>query len=87
MRKRKMRVSELASYLGVSRHTVYKWVQMGWVPVGRAGRALVFDMDTIEAWVNDRGSHGHIENPTNRHKNRLTQAGSRGTCGSTGRST
>ena len=73
MNSRKVRVPELAEYLGVSRHTIYKWCQQGWVPVGRAGRALVFDVAAVEAWLRDRGSTGQVESPTLLRSNRVEE--------------
>jgi excisionase family DNA binding protein len=52
---RLVRIDEAAEYLGVSRRTLYNWVQAGRVPVVRLSpRAIRFDRRVLEKWIQER---------------------------------
>ncbi len=44
-------VGKLASYLGVSKKTIYFWVEEKRIPYVRVGRMVFFELDDIEAWI------------------------------------
>jgi excisionase family DNA binding protein len=57
-------VDEIASYLGVKRDTVYKWINRQNMPAHKVGRLWKFRRDEIDEWVlskSDRsgGPQGH----------------------------
>jgi len=61
MARSKVRVRELAEYLGVSTHTIYRRVARGEIPFERLGggqTSLIFDLDDIEALLRAHGSAG-----------------------------
>jgi excisionase family DNA binding protein len=44
-------VDEIASYLGVKRDTVYKWIDRQNMPAHKVGRLWKFRRDEIDEWV------------------------------------
>lgn len=70
--RRIVKVPGLATYLKVSHHTIYDWVErakMGCenpIPFHRSGRLLRFDLDEIDRW-------------TTREREPIPTAGFRGT--------
>jgi excisionase family DNA binding protein len=44
-------VDEIASYLGVKRDTVYKWIDRQNMPAHKVGRLWKFRRDEIDQWV------------------------------------
>jgi len=49
--KRWLSVEEAAAYLGISRDTVYKWIERNAMPVYKVGRRWKFQAVEIDAWV------------------------------------
>ena len=44
-------VEEAATYLGISRDTVYKWIERKAMPAHKVGRLWKFQAEEIDAWV------------------------------------
>lgn len=44
-------VEEICKYLGVSKDTVYKWIDVGGMPAHRLGRLWKFRKDEVDCWV------------------------------------
>ena len=51
MEKRWLSVEEAAAYLGISRETVYKWIERKRMPAHKVGRLWKFQAEEIDAWV------------------------------------
>jgi len=49
--ERWLSVDELASYLGIKRDTVYKWIARRSLPAHKVGRLWKFRRDEVDAWV------------------------------------
>lgn len=47
-------LQETADYLGVSIHTIYKWVQARKIPFLRVGRHIRVDPDELSTWLQSR---------------------------------
>jgi excisionase family DNA binding protein len=67
MEDRWLSVEEAASHLGVSRDTVYRWIDHRGLPAHKVGRLWKFKKEEIDAWVraghaeeSDEGSSGAI---------------------------
>lgn len=45
---------QMAERLGVSKHTLYRWVEEKQLPYLRIGRQLRFEPDAIDAWLESR---------------------------------
>lgn len=48
-------VDEIASYLGVKRDTVYKWIVRKSLPAHKAGRLWKFRRTAVDRWVVTNG--------------------------------
>jgi len=44
-------VDEIAAYLGVKRHTIYKWIERKNMPAHKVGSLWKFKRDEIDLWV------------------------------------
>lgn len=44
-------VDEIATYLGVKRDTVYKWIERKQMPAHKVGRLWKFKVDEVDRWV------------------------------------
>jgi excisionase family DNA binding protein len=55
MEKKLYTLEELATYLGLSKHTLYKWVESDKIPVLRLGNKLIrFDLDQVNDWLKNK---------------------------------
>lgn len=45
-----MRVEAITKALGISRATLYRWLDRG-LPHHKVGRVVLFDLDEVEAWL------------------------------------
>ena len=48
-----LRPDEVASVLGVSRATIYRWLDDGELPATRRGRVCLVRMDDLRRWLNE----------------------------------
>lgn len=46
-----MTAKQLAGYLQLNELTIYKWVQLGEIPVVKVGRTLRFKKGVIDKWL------------------------------------
>ena len=44
-------VDEIAAYLGVSRYTVYRWIEGRGLPAHRIGKFWKFKREDVDDWV------------------------------------
>ncbi len=51
MSDRWMSVDEIASYLGVSKDTIYGWIAKREMPAHKVGRLWKFKSDEVDDWV------------------------------------
>lgn len=56
MEDRWLSVDEMADYLGVSKDTVYTWVNDKGMPGFKVGRFWKFERDDVDAWVRAGGA-------------------------------
>ena len=49
-----MTAEEVATYLNISRSTVYRLAERGEIPVTRVGRSLRFTRESIDEWLESR---------------------------------
>ncbi|MBO2660804.1 transcriptional regulator [Shewanella algae] len=56
MSERWLSVEEMAEYLGVSKDTVYVWINKKNMPAHRIGRFWKFKMDEVDQWVRSGGA-------------------------------
>jgi excisionase family DNA binding protein len=56
MEDRWLSVTEVCEYLGVSRDTIYKWINTLNMPASRAGRRWKFKKDEVDLWMKNGGA-------------------------------
>lgn len=49
-------VDEICKYLGVSKDTVYKWIDKYGMPACRMGRLWKFKKEQVDVWVESGGA-------------------------------
>lgn len=61
MDDRWLSVDEIASYLGVSKDTVYIWINTKGIPAHRIGRLWKFKRDEVDGWVRSGGAAASVQ--------------------------
>ena len=56
MDDRWLSVDEICAHLGISRDTIYKWIDRKGMPAHRAGRLWKFKKDEVDDWVRTGGA-------------------------------
>ena len=56
MEERWLSVDEIAVHLGVSRDTVYRWIDQQKMPAHKMGRLWKFKVSEVDAWVKSGGA-------------------------------
>lgn len=49
-------VEEIAEHLGISKETVYRWLEKGRIPSHRIGKLWKFKVSEVDAWVVNGGA-------------------------------
>lgn len=49
-------VEEIAAHLGVSKESVYRWLEKGRVPAHRVGKLWKFKTSEVDEWVRSGGA-------------------------------
>ena len=50
-------VDEIAKHLGISKETVYRWLERGKIPAHRVGRLWKFQASEVDEWVRRGDAH------------------------------
>jgi len=56
MEDRWLSINEICKYLGISKDTVYKWIDRHEMPAHRMGRLWKFKKDGVDEWVKSGGA-------------------------------
>jgi len=56
MEERWLSVDEIAVHLGISRDTVYRWIDQQKLPAHKMGRLWKFKVSEVDAWVKSGGA-------------------------------
>ncbi|MEN6520931.1 MAG: helix-turn-helix domain-containing protein [Armatimonadota bacterium] len=62
MKDRWLSVEEIATYLGVTRDSVYRWVDSKKMPGHRVGRRWKFRQEEVDEWVMSGGADDRERN-------------------------
>jgi excisionase family DNA binding protein len=62
-------VEQVAEYLGISKETVYRWLEKGIVPAHRVGKLWRFQSSEIDDWVKAGGAAASQNKSHNNHQN------------------
>lgn len=54
--ERWLSVEEIALYLGISKETVYRWLERGKIPAHRIGKLWKFQTSEVDAWIRTGGA-------------------------------
>ena len=68
MDDRWLSVDEMAEYLGVSKDSVYAWVNDKGMPGFKVGRFWKFKRDEVDAWVRQGGAASTSDESLNEEK-------------------
>ena len=49
-------VEEIAEHLGISKESIYKWIEKGKIPAHKVGRLWKFQISEINEWVREGGA-------------------------------
>lgn len=49
-------VEQIASHLGVSKETIYRWLEKKKIPAHRVGRLWKFKASEVDDWIRDGGA-------------------------------
>ena len=49
-------VDEIAKHLGISKETVYRWLEKEKIPAHRVGKLWKFQISEVNAWVKSGGA-------------------------------
>lgn len=44
-------VQEIAQYLGISKETIYRWVESGKIPAHKIGKQWKFQVSEVNSWI------------------------------------
>lgn len=64
-----MRVEAITKALGISRATLYRWVERG-LPNHKVGRVVLFDLDEVERWIRAQAAAGQPEGRQGKRRRR-----------------
>lgn len=54
--ERWLSVEEIAKHLGVSKETIYRWVEKKKIPAHKLGRQWKFKVSEVDEWVTSGGA-------------------------------
>lgn len=54
--ERWLSVEEIAAHLGISKETIYRWLEKEKIPAHRVGRLWKFKASEVDRWVKDGGA-------------------------------
>lgn len=59
--ERWLSVEEISAHLGVSKETIYRWLDKKKMPAHRVGRLWKFKASEVDQWIKDGGAEDHKE--------------------------
>ncbi|PIK13544.1 helix-turn-helix domain-containing protein [Halobacteriovorax sp. JY17] len=54
--ERWLSVMEIAEHLGISKETVYRWLDKGKIPSNKVGKQWKFKISEVDEWVKSGGA-------------------------------
>ena len=72
------KLSEAASYFGLSDYTVRRWVNEGKLPCVRAGRKIYINIETMSVFLRGSCLQNEVEAPTPKHTTYVPEKSSKG---------
>lgn len=62
-------LEEISRHLGVSKETIYRWLERRSIPAHRMGKLWKFKPSEVDQWVKDGGADGIREQKTENSAN------------------
>ncbi len=59
-------VEGIAHYLGISKETIYRWLDRGIIPAHRMGKLWKFKPSEVDQWVKNGGAAGEQQDSLRR---------------------
>lgn len=56
MSERWLSVQEISEHLGLSKETIYRWLEKGKIPAHKVGKQWKFKASEVDKWVVDGGA-------------------------------
>lgn len=53
-------VEEIAQHLGISKETIYRWLEKTKIPAHRVGKLWKFQISEVDDWVKSGGASEHL---------------------------
>lgn len=53
-------VEEIAAHLGVSKESIYRWLEKGRIPAHRVGKLWKFKTSEVDKWVRSGGAQASV---------------------------
>lgn len=66
--ERWLSVEEIAAHLGISKETIYRWLEKEKIPAHRVGRLWKFKASEVDQWVKDGAAEESSQKFTTRIK-------------------
>ena len=57
--ERWLSVEEIAAHLGISKETIYRWIERKKIPAHRVGRLWKFKVSEVDTWILNGGADEH----------------------------
>lgn len=54
--ERWLSVNEIGEHLGVSKETIYRWLEKGKIPAKRVGKLWKFKASEVDRWIENDGA-------------------------------
>ena len=71
--ERWLSVEEIANHLGVSKETIYRWLERSKIPAHRVGKLWKFKTTEIDGWVTEGGAEEPAALPEPKAKTKTTK--------------
>ena len=55
-------VEEISRHLGISKETIYRWLERQKIPAHRIGKLWKFKVSEVDGWVTSGGAGGFVAN-------------------------
>lgn len=56
IRDRWLSVQEISHYLGISKESIYRWIEAKKIPAHKIGKQWKFKIDEVDKWVTSGGA-------------------------------
>jgi len=69
--ERWLSVDEIAGHLGISKETVYRWLEKKKIPAHRVGKLWRFKHSEVDAWIKQGDASEDSKTPSTKKKRKI----------------